>query len=251
MKQIIVSFALLLFSTLAIADQYRVELCVFEKEVSSSYFNGISDVKLTIDVNNLYRYYIGDFEDKATAENMLKTVVNKGCKYARVVNYTAEKLACANSCSPTEGIQHIFFDFDQYTLRTKSKLELDRVTSYLFNNVEHFVQVSGHTDSKGTEQYNIQLATNRANAAKNYLLQNGVEEERIVVKEFGETNPIAKNVYFGGDSPMGRQFNRRVMFAILDQEGNEIEGIIEPISIPELLRMTPFNDTDAFLTMVL
>jgi len=251
MKQIIVSFVLLLMSTFAIADQYRVELCVFEKEVSSNYFHGISDVKLTIDINSLYRYYIGDFEDKATAEAMLKTVAGKGCKYARVVNYTAEKLACANSCSPSEGIQHIFFDFDQYTLRAKSQLELDRITSYLFNNTNHMVRLSGHTDSRGTEQYNITLANNRANKAKTYLLTNGVEEERILVKEFGESNPIAKNRYFGADSPMGRQFNRRVMFAILDQEGNEIEGIIEPISIPELLRATPFNNTEALLTMVL
>lgn len=251
MKQIILSAILLLFSFLAIADQYRVELCVFEQSVSSNYFEGISNVKLAVDNNNLYRYYLGDFEDKAEAEALLKKAKLKGCKYARLVNFSQEQLACANSCTPTPRIENIFFDYDQYTLRPKSVEELNDVSLYLKGNPEHRVRLSGHTDHRGTESYNIRLASNRANAAKFYLLRTGIEDYRILVQEFGEGSPIARNTYFGSDSPEGRQFNRRVMFSILDRDGNEIKGIVKPIDIPELLRLQAFQDTDAFLTMVL
>jgi len=251
MKQIILSAILLLFSILAFADQYRVELCVFEKSVSYSYFNGLSNVKLAVDNNSLYRYYLGDFEDKAEAEALLEKAKAKGCKYARIVNFSQEQLACANSCSPTERIENIFFDYDQYTLRPKSVEELNDVSLYLKGNPEHKVRVSGHTDHRGTDAYNVRLASHRANAAKFYLVRTGIEDYRILVKEYGENSPIARNTYFGADSPEGRQFNRRVMFAILDKDGNRIKGIVKPIDIPELLRLQVFQDTDAFLTMVL
>ena len=125
MKQIILSVVLLLFSLVVMADQYRVELCVFEKGVSNNYFQGIKGVKLAIDRNSFYRYYVGDFEEKATAEAIKQEAIAKGLKYARIINYTEVQLACANSCTSPDKIEHLLFDYDQYTLRTKSKRDLD------------------------------------------------------------------------------------------------------------------------------
>ena len=251
MKQIIMSIILLLFSLVAMADQYRVELCVFENKVDHHYFQqkGIQDVQYVIDRNDLYRYFIGDFEDKETAETIWLRAKNRGIKYARVVNYTEEQLACANSCSNPDEIQHLLFDFDQYTLRSQSTRDLDNVSYHLKSNTTHSVQLEGHTDARGVDGYNEELSYDRVMTAKRYLINTGVESQRIITEQYGETQPIAKNIYLGQDSPEGRQFNRRVMITILDEFRDEIEGMVRPLNVPELLRTPFFQSSEPLLTM--
>lgn len=251
MKQFILISFLLLCNFLVSADQYRVELSVFETAVGVEHFQGMKNVNLFVDNNDLYRYYIGDFEEIARAEAIQKEAKAKGIRFAKVINITEERTACANSCTAPGPIENILFDFNQYHLRFKSKQELDKLGYYLQANPENMVRLNGHTDSKGSEQYNYRLSANRANTAKNYLINRGVEDFRILVKEFGETTPIAKNSLLGDDSTVGRQFNRRVIFEILDKEGNNIAGVVKEFIIPELLRITPLNNSEAFLSMVL
>jgi len=249
MKQIIMSVVLLLFSLVAMADQYRVELCVFEKGVDNSYFKGIEQVQLAIDRNAFYRYYVGDFEDRASAEAVQKEAVTKGLKYAKVINYTQEKIACANSCTSPDRMQHLLFDYDQYTLRTQSKRDLDNVSYYLQNNSNHKVRLNGHTDAHGSDTYNDNLSQNRVVTAKRYLVSTGIASHRVLINQYGERMPIAKNVYLGQDSPEGRQYNRRVMIDILDELGDKIEGIVTPLGVPELLKSPFFREAEALLTM--
>ena len=251
MKQFILISFLLLCNFFVLADQYRVELSVFETAVGAEHFQGLKNVNLFVDNNDLYRYYIGDFEEIATAEAIQKEAKAKGIRFAKVINITEERMACANSCTVPGQIEHIFFDFNQYRLRPRSVQELDKLSFYLQTNPENMVRLNGHTDSRGSEQYNFRLSENRALSAKNYLLNRGVEDFRILIKEFGETTPIAKNSLLGGDSPLGRQFNRRVIFEILDKEGNNITGVVKEFIVPESLRITPLNNSDAFLSMVL
>lgn len=251
MKHFILISFLLLCSFFATADQYRVELSVFETAVSSNYFQGLRNVNLFVDNNDLYRYYIGDFEEMAAAEAIQKKAKAKGIQFAKVINITEERTACANSCTTPGPIEHIFFDFNQYHLRYKSTQELDKLGYYLQTNPENMVRLNSHTDNRGSEQYNFKLSENRAYTAKNYLLGRGIEDFRILIKEFGETTPIAKNSFLGNDSTVGRQFNRRIIFEILDKEGNNITGIIKEFIIPESLKITPLNNSDAFLSMVL
>ena len=75
-----------------------------------------------------------------------------------------------------------------------------------------FVRVEGHTDSRGSNEYNMELSIRRANAVKNLLLQRGVADSRIEVVGFGETMPVATN-----DTEAGRQKNRRVEIKIAPQ----------------------------------
>lgn len=251
MKQIIMSIVLLLFSLIAMADQYRVELCVFENKVDHSYFQfrGLQEVQYVIDRNDFYRYYIGDFEDKTTAESIALQAKNSGLKFARIINYTAEQLACANSCSFPDKIQHLLFDFDEYTLRPQSRRDLDNVNYHLQNNTSHKVKLEGHTDARGTNGYNDDLSYNRVMTAKRYLIDTGIEAQRILTNQYGENQPIAKNTYLGQDSPEGRQFNRRVMIAIIDEFGYEIEELVRPLNVPELLKTPFFQSTEPLLTM--
>jgi outer membrane protein OmpA-like peptidoglycan-associated protein len=75
------------------------------------------------------------------------------------------------------------------------------------------LEIQGHTDNKGGDDYNQKLSESRANAVKKYLVDKGVKAERIIAKGFGLSKPIATN-----DTVEGRAKNRRVEFKILSVE---------------------------------
>ncbi len=113
-------------------------------------------------------------------------------------------------------LKNIFFDFDKSTLRPESIKELTRVINLLNQYPTIKVEISGHTDSKGTEEYNVSLSQRRAQSVVNYLIDQGIAPERFVAKGYGETKPIAPNTTPDGeDFPKGRQLNRRVEFKII------------------------------------
>ncbi len=73
------------------------------------------------------------------------------------------------------------------------------------------IEVQGHTDSRGTDDYNLKLSQDRANSVKDYLVVNHeIPEARLIARGYGESKPVASN-----DNPEGRQKNRRVEFVIL------------------------------------
>jgi OOP family OmpA-OmpF porin len=113
-------------------------------------------------------------------------------------------------------LNNVFFDFDKYSLRPESFVELDRVVAFLneYPNIE--IEMSAHTDSKGADQYNFTLSDNRARSVKEYILSKGIATARITSQGYGETKPVANNSNpDGSDNPEGRQLNRRVEFKIL------------------------------------
>jgi outer membrane protein OmpA-like peptidoglycan-associated protein len=71
------------------------------------------------------------------------------------------------------------------------------------------VNVMGHTDSTGSDQYNLELSQRRANSVTQYLIARGLMPQRFIVQGFGESRPVATN-----DTPEGRQLNRRVEIQI-------------------------------------
>ncbi len=107
-------------------------------------------------------------------------------------------------------LNNIFFDFDKYVLKPESYPELNRIVELLEEQASIKVEISGHTDNVGTEEYNINLSKNRAQKVTDYLTQKGIARERITTTSYGETRPAATN-----DTKEGRQKNRRVEFTIL------------------------------------
>ncbi|MDA8163521.1 MAG: OmpA family protein [Desulfobacteraceae bacterium] len=87
--------------------------------------------------------------------------------------------------------------------------ELDRIAKVLTEYPQTVIRVEGHTDSTGTEAYNMELSDRRAQAVKNALVQRGVDPSRVQALAFGESQPIASN-----DTEAGRQKNRRVEIRI-------------------------------------
>ncbi len=107
-------------------------------------------------------------------------------------------------------LNNVFFDFDKSTLRGESFIELDRVVKLLSENPAIEIEMSAHTDSKGSDDYNLKLSDNRAKAVMDYILSKGIDAARITSKGYGETQPVATN-----DTDEGRQMNRRVEFKIV------------------------------------
>jgi len=100
----------------------------------------------------------------------------------------------------------VLFEFDSHQLKTEFKQLLDnKVTPPLLKYPNTVVEVSGHTDNKGDEEYNQTLSQKRAESVVSYLLSQGIKENRIRAKGYGESQPIADN-----ESEEGRSKNRRV-----------------------------------------
>jgi outer membrane protein OmpA-like peptidoglycan-associated protein len=103
----------------------------------------------------------------------------------------------------------LLFDVDSSRLRDESKKNLDNLASSLSNFGDSKLLLVGHTDSQGTDEYNLALSRRRADAVGVYLQSRGVSGARVQMSGRGETEPIASN-----DSDLGRQQNRRVEAAI-------------------------------------
>ncbi len=104
----------------------------------------------------------------------------------------------------------IFFDFDKSEIRDEHKAFLDRLIKVVKGHSDLRVQVTGHTDSEGTNGYNDGLSKRRAQAIINYFVENGLSADRLKFDFKGETDPAATN-----DTAEGRQRNRRVDFEFI------------------------------------
>jgi outer membrane protein OmpA-like peptidoglycan-associated protein len=107
-------------------------------------------------------------------------------------------------------LRNIYFDYDKATLRPESIEELERVLRFLQENTTLRVEISGHTDSDGSELYNLRLSQARAQAVVDYLVSRGISPDRLVARGYGESRPVAPN-----DTPENKQKNRRTELKIL------------------------------------
>lgn len=98
------------------------------------------------------------------------------------------------------------FAFDKSTLTRVAKDTLQRAVAYLKAHPDARVEIQGHTDAKGTEEYNQKLADRRADAVKAYLASRGIATSKMSTRSFGKSQPEADN---GSDE--GRALNRRVV----------------------------------------
>ena len=108
------------------------------------------------------------------------------------------------------GENSVNFDFNKATLTTKAKQNLDKLVPVLKSYADTDIKIYGFTDSKGADDYNLNLSNQRATAVKNYLATKGLVSSRFTVVGMGEAEPIATN-----DTDAGRGLNRRVEFAIV------------------------------------
>lgn len=103
----------------------------------------------------------------------------------------------------------IYFEFDQSSIRSDQIPSMEHNGSYLKSNPSRSVLVEGNTDDRGTNEYNLALAERRAVAARNYLVEFGIEESRIRTVSYGEERPL-----FTGQSEDEFAHNRRDDFIL-------------------------------------
>lgn len=114
-------------------------------------------------------------------------------------------------------LENIYYELDKAEIRPDAARELDKLVQVLIDNPEIKIELSSHTDSIATVEYNMDLSQRRAESAVNYLIQRGISPDRLVAKGYGELRPIARNTHPDGtDNPEGRQRNRRTEFKILE-----------------------------------
>ena len=107
-------------------------------------------------------------------------------------------------------LSNIFFNVDKADLKSESFPELNRLATFLKSNPSARLEISGHTDSQGSEQHNKSLSEQRAQSVKNYLVTKGCNTANITAVGYGASKPVADNA-----SEKGRAANRRVEFRIL------------------------------------
>jgi outer membrane protein OmpA-like peptidoglycan-associated protein/tetratricopeptide (TPR) repeat protein len=132
-------------------------------------------------------------------------------------------------------IKNILFEFDSFKINESAISTLEVLKSILLSYPELKIEVAGYTDSKGSAEYNMNLADKRAEAVINYLSASGISQSRFLKKAFGESNFEAKNTNWdGSDNPEGRKYNRRATIGIVDPQTNVV--IRQDTYTPEHLR---------------
>lgn len=104
----------------------------------------------------------------------------------------------------------IYFNFDEDEMNSRTRRQLDIVTRILRADPEKKINLSGHTDALGTEEYNNKLSSRRATVVGEFLIQSGVHPSQLITVAKGASQPRRPNVTEGGkDNPDGRRANRR------------------------------------------
>lgn len=103
----------------------------------------------------------------------------------------------------------VLFDFGKYTLRPVAREKLARVSGIILAHPGLRIEVEGHTDSVGSDEFNQKLSEQRAGTVRDYLASSGVAQTNVSARGFGESQPVASN-----DNAAGRQQNRRVELVV-------------------------------------
>lgn len=108
-------------------------------------------------------------------------------------------------------LNNIFFATDSFALKPESKVELQKLLSFLQLNKETKIEIGGHTDNSGQKEKNRILSDNRAKSVYQYLIEKGIEATRLKYKGFGDSMPLVPN-----DSDAHKALNRRTEFKVIE-----------------------------------
>ena len=107
-------------------------------------------------------------------------------------------------------MKDIYFEYDKYDLKTEARETLKANANWLKTNASARVEIEGHADERGTNEYNLALGAKRAQAARDYLVTLGISKERLSTISYGEELPVCKEQNEGC-----WQKNRRGRFVII------------------------------------
>ena len=127
-------------------------------------------------------------------------------------------------------LNFLYFEYDKSTLSEQSIIELERVLDLMTTNTNLKIEIAGHTDNMGTEEYNMQLSRRRAQAVVDWLISKNIDKAKMTAKGYGVSMPVETN-----DTEEGRAKNRRTEFVVLEYVAPAVaEGSVDPPRQPEL-----------------
>lgn len=133
-------------------------------------------------------------------------------------------------------IPNIYYDYDRATLRHESKIVLDSILIFFKENPDLTIEIGSHTDSRGSDTYNIKLSQARAQSVVDYLIEKGIAAEKLKAKGYGETSPVNNCTNGAKCSEDEFQKNRRTTFRVISAKLN-----LESVE-PNDIRVDPKKD---------
>lgn len=113
----------------------------------------------------------------------------------------------------------IYYEFGKAQLTADAPKTLAEVVEFLKTNSKTIIEIAAHTDSLGDKDINLKVSKQRSEAARNYLISQGIDKNRLISKWYGMEKPKAPNTKDdGSDNPEGRALNRRTEFIIIDKQ---------------------------------
>lgn len=113
-------------------------------------------------------------------------------------------------------LDNIYYDLNKSSIRSDATPELDKLVKILKDNPSIRIELSSHTDSRSSDDYNLTLSQQRAQAAVDYLVSQGIAADRLVAKGYGETQLLVPNA----QTEEEHQTNRRTEFKVIEIKGN-------------------------------
>ncbi len=140
-------------------------------------------------------------------------------------------------------IENLYYDYDQYNIRTDAALVLDNVVQVLKDNPSIKVEMGSHTDSRGSDSYNLELSDKRAKSSMDYLVANGVDANNLTWKGYGETRLVNSCSNRRTCSEEMHQQNRRTELKIT---GIEYENPMDKKSLKQIIEAEGYYSGDLF-----
>lgn len=154
-----------------------------------------------------YDENVSTLETNSATERYFDTTIN--------LTQTAPEIVEVDGKSMIK-IENIYFDYDRASIKSDSKMSLNKIVSVLEENPTMKIEVNAHTDIRGTDSYNLNLSKRRAASAMKYLIQKGIDGRRLISQGYGETQPIidckSKNC-----TDEEHELNRRIEFVIIKE----------------------------------
>ncbi len=132
-------------------------------------------------------------------------------KNTKATNAASRKIAF-DANSQSDG-KTVYFGFDQSSIEGQAQKIVDQNVDYLLAHPQEKVLVAGHTDPRGSNNYNLHLAQRRADSVKSYMLDHGVTADQVCTVSYGDQKPAATPNDFGGDWVKAYTLDRRAVFS--------------------------------------
>jgi outer membrane protein OmpA-like peptidoglycan-associated protein len=163
------------------------------------------------------KYYVrSEKRDYETKENTITIPKSSGeSKLAFELEKRIKTIGVGGDLAKTLGIEIIYFDLDKSFIRKDAAFELEKIVAVMKAYPNLKIDVRSHTDSRQTAQYNESLSDRRAKSTRQWLIINGIEEDRLTAKGYGESQLLNKCADGVICSETEHQLNRRSEFIII------------------------------------